>query len=177
MPAQTTGPELWGLQLWVNLPARHKMTAPRYQDLPASDVLELAAGTGGSCRLRVVAGAVEGRRGPVSEIVADPLLADATIPAGGALRLAVPGGPAAFVYTLEGALRLGAEGRAVARGELAVLGRGREIRIASDAGGRALVVAAAPIGEPVARRGPFVMNTEDELDQAVADYRAGRLGT
>jgi redox-sensitive bicupin YhaK (pirin superfamily) len=180
MPAQpAAGRELWGLQLWVNLPARHKMTAPRYQDLPASDVLELAAGTGGSSRLRVVAGRVEGKRGPVSEIVADPLMVDATVPAGGAVRLAVPGGHAAFVYALEGALRLGPEARLVERGELAVLGRGREIRIASDGpgGGRALVVAGAPIGEPVARRGPFVMNTDDELDQAVADYRAGRLGT
>ncbi len=176
MPRQDPGRLLWGLQLWVNLPAAHKMMAPRYQDLASSDVLELPAGAGAT-RTRVIAGAVEGRRGPVSGIVADPLLVDATLPANEHLRLALPGDHAAFVYALDGTLALGATATPLSAGSLAVLGPGRELRITSTSGGRALIVAGAPIREPIARRGPFVMNTEAELDQAVLDYRSGRLGS
>jgi quercetin 2,3-dioxygenase len=172
MPRQDAGLDLWGLQLWVNLPAKLKMTPPRYQDLGAAAIPEVDAGDG---RARIVAGRLGKQRGPVDGIVVSPTMIDMTLPAGGRLRHELPADQTAFVYVLEGEARLGAKGTSVAAGNLAVLGAGREVEAKTAAGARFLLLAAAPIGEPVARRGPFVMNTEAELDQAVADYRSGRL--
>ena len=172
MPQPTATSELWGLQLWVNLPAARKMIAPRYQDLGAAAIPEVELG---DARVRVVAGAVAGRRGPVDGIDVGPTMLDATVAAGAVFAQVVPGGHAAFAYVLDGEVALGADGVAVAAGQLAVLGPGTDVRATSRAGGRMLVLAGAPIGEPVARRGPFVMTTAAELDQAFADYRAGRL--
>ena len=172
LPRATATTELWGLQLWVNLPAARKLIPPRYQDLAASTIPTVMAG---DASVRVVAGSVGARRGPVDGIDIRPTLLDATIPAGGTFRHALPGGDTAFVYVLDGEVDIRA--RRVSAGQLAVLTRGTELAITSDGGGRALLIAGAPIGEPVARRGPFVMNTEAELDEAFADYRAGRLTT
>ncbi len=172
MPRQKPGLDLWGLQLWINLPAAQKMARPRYQELAASDIPELDAG---DARVRLVAGTVDGKHGPVDGIQVAPTMLDATIPAGGQVRFKLPGGHAAFAQALTGEVLVGARGRALHEGELAVLGPGTTVVARSAAGGRFLLLAAAPIGEPVARRGPFVMNTEAELDQAVADYRSGRL--
>jgi redox-sensitive bicupin YhaK (pirin superfamily) len=170
MPRQQPGLDLWGLQLWVNLPAARKLSRPRYQDLSPSSVPEIAVG---GARARLIAGAFDGRRGPVEGIVTEPTMLDATLPAGEELRLALPGAHTAFVYALDGELAVGAAGTRVPAGSIAALGPGSVF--AATGGGRFLLLAAAPIGEPVARRGPFVMNTEAELDQAVADYRSGRL--
>jgi quercetin 2,3-dioxygenase len=177
MPRQDDGRLLWGLQLWINLPASHKGIAPHYQDLDGSAVPELDVG---GAAVRLVAGAVDRRRGPVEGIVTDPTMLDAALPASAALRLAVPGGHASFVYVLDGDLAIGepgAPGGRVRAGQLAALGHGAELAIAGAPAGRALILAAAPIREPVARRGPFVMTTDAELEQAFQDYRAGRLGT
>jgi redox-sensitive bicupin YhaK (pirin superfamily) len=171
MPRQEPGKDLWGLQLWVNLPAARKMTPPRYQDLVAGDVPEADLG---DARVRVIAGRAGAVTGPVDGIAVGPTLLDATLAAGGALRQTVPGGDTVLLYVLSGELAVADRG--VRAGEIAVLGPGREVAAASAAGARFLLIAGAPIGEPVARRGPFVMNTEAELDQAFADYRAGRLG-
>jgi hypothetical protein len=177
MPKQVSG-LMWGFQLWVNLPARLKMTKPRYQDLAADRIPET---TVGDAHVRVVAGEAGGVRGPVSEIVTEPTFLDVTLGAGGRFAHAVPAGHNVFAYVIEGALRFGAPGGAanatgeVAKGNLAVLARGDEVAATSAGGGRFLLLAGAPIGEPVARRGPFVMNTEAELDQAWDDYRSGRL--
>jgi hypothetical protein len=172
MPQPTATPELWGLQLWVNLPAARKLIAPRYQDLAATAIPTALAG---DASVRVIAGRAGGARGPVDGIDAAPTMLDATVPAGGQLVHEVAGGHAAFVYVLDGEVAIGARATSAAAGQLAVLAPGTEVRLASAAGGRALLLAAAPIGEPVARRGPFVMNTQAELDQAFADYRSGRL--
>ena len=172
MPRGTDGAEVWGLQLWVNLPAARKWTAPRYQDLgPAAiPTVELA-----DARVRVVAGRVGATRGPVDGIAVAPTLLDATLAAGGRLVHTLPGGDAAVAYVLDGELALGGGATAVRAGQLAVLSSGTEVRAATTTGARLLLMAGAPIGEPVARRGPFVMTTEAELDQAFADYQAGRL--
>ncbi len=172
-PGPGGGTEVWGLQLWVNLPAARKWDRPRYQDLGASAVPELDVD---GARVRLVAGALGGQRGPVDGIATGPTLLDATVPAGATLRHDLPGTDSALVYVLEGALALGAEARLVAAGSLAVFGPGQVAVLGGGpAGGRALLIAGAPIGEPVARRGPFVMNTAAELEQAFADYRSGRL--
>lgn len=173
MPRQKPGLDLWGLQLWVNLPAADKMRRPRYQELKPSDIPELELDEG--AHLRVVAGAVENRRGPIDGIRVAPTFLDVTLGPGGSARLTLPGTHTAFAQALSGEIALGARRQPIAGGALAVLGAGSVLSAESSAGGRMLILAAAPIGEPVARRGPFVMNTDEELRQAFADYRSGRL--
>lgn len=172
MPRAAPGEELWGLQLWVNLPAARKMTAPRYQDMPASAIPAIELG---DARVRIAAGAVGRARGPIDGIAVAPTLLEITLPAGGAVRHELPVDHTAFAYALAGEVQLGARAATARAGQLAVLGRGRELAASSDTGGRFLLIAGTPIGEPVARRGPFVMNTDAELRQAFDDYRAGRL--
>ncbi|MCX5745811.1 MAG: pirin family protein [Proteobacteria bacterium] len=170
MPVQTTGSELWGLQLWVNLPAAQKWVPPRYQDLGAAAIPEIAMA---DARARVVAGRVGATRGPVDGIATRPTLLDVTLEPGAQFHHELPGGDTAFVYVLTGEIAIGT--RQVTDGELAATGPGTSLVVTSAQGGRFLTIAATPINEPVARRGPFVMTTEAELDQAFADYRAGRL--
>jgi quercetin 2,3-dioxygenase len=172
MPRQEPGKELWGLQLWVNLPAARKMTAPRYQELGAGDIPELDQG---DARVRLVAGTLGRRRGPVDGVAVAPTMLDVAVPAGGLFRHEVPAGHNTFAYVLDGVAELGAPATRVEAGSIAVLEGGRDIAASSAGGARFLLLAAAPIGEPVARRGPFVMNTERELEQAFDDYRSGRL--
>jgi redox-sensitive bicupin YhaK (pirin superfamily) len=168
MPKQDRG-LLWGFQLWVNLPSRSKMMKPRYQDIPPDAIPEVALG---QARARVVAGTLGGQTGPVSGIEVEPTMLDLTLD-GPRIELELPTGHAAFAYVLEGDAQIGATSTPVGQGHIAVLGEGTGVTLAGRA--RMLLLAGRPIGEPVARRGPFVMNTEAELDQAVLDYRTGRL--
>jgi redox-sensitive bicupin YhaK (pirin superfamily) len=170
MPVQTGGPELWGLQLWVNLPAARKMIRPRDQDLGAAAIPTV---TVGDARVRLVAGRLGATAGPVDGIDIRPTLLDAALQPGARFVHELPGGDTAFIYVLEGDLAIDAT--RVAAGELAVLGAGTSIPASSEGGGRFLLVAGTPLGEPVARRGPFVMTTDAELEQAFADFRSGRL--
>jgi redox-sensitive bicupin YhaK (pirin superfamily) len=163
----TTSPRLWGYQLWVNLPSTLKMTKPRYQDHAASDVPSLDVD---DARVRVLAGAMGSARGPVDGIAVDPLLLDVTL-AGGSFRRDIAPDHAVFVQVLDGSLDVG--GTRVGDRGLAILGNGDVVDVRGS--GRCLLAAARAIGEPVARRGPFVMNTEAELQQAFDDYRQGRL--
>lgn len=172
MPRQEPGALLWGFQLWVNLPAAEKMTRPRYQELGAETIPEFMVD---DARVRLIAGELAGRRGPVDGVTIRPLMLDATLVAGAALRQPLAGDLAAFVYMIEGTARFEPDGRQLTWGQLGVLGAGDTLAVSSPSGGRMLVLAGKPLGEPVARRGPFVMNTEAELRQAFADYRAGRL--
>lgn len=172
MPVPTATSELWGLQLWVNLPAARKMIRPRYQDLAPSTIPTAMAG---DATIRVVAGTVGKQRGPVDGIDVRPTMLDADVPAGATFAHPVPGGHTAFLYVLDGELTIGARATTAAAGQLAVLSPGTDVRLTSAGGGRALLLAAAPLHEPVARRGPFVMTTDAELQQAFRDYRAGRL--
>ncbi|MEZ4366405.1 MAG: pirin family protein [Kofleriaceae bacterium] len=174
IPTPSARGSLWGLQIWVNLPAHRKWTAPRYQDLEPSRITRAQLG---DADVRVVAGTVAGHRGPIDGIVTAPTLLDLALPAGGRAEHALPGDHAAVIYGLAGQVAIGSAATTVAAGQLAVLGPGARVTIGSTTGGRVLLLAAAPIREPVARRGPFVMTTDDELRQAFADYRARRLRT
>jgi quercetin 2,3-dioxygenase len=170
MPEQENG-LMWGFQLWVNLPASDKMTAPRYQDIPPSDIPEVALESG---RVRVIAGRFGSATGPVSGVATDPVYLDVTLNAGTTLAVPLPRGHHAFAFVYEGEAALGDE--RIGRGELAVLAGGDGVElVAGDAGARVLVVAGRPLDEPIAKYGPFVMNTVEELQQAFADYQSGRF--
>jgi redox-sensitive bicupin YhaK (pirin superfamily) len=172
MPEQEDG-LLAGFQLWVNLPAASKMTAPRYQDI-APEAIPVVARTDG-VTVKVIAGTVDGEAGPVEAPTVDPTYLDVSLPAGGRFEQAVPEGHNAFVYVFEGVARVG--GATVEQNGLAVLGPGETVAVAADGDGpaRLLLVAGRPLNEPVARYGPFVMNTRAELQQAFADFQAGRF--
>ncbi|HVV52731.1 MAG TPA: pirin family protein, partial [Polyangia bacterium] len=171
MPQQEKG-RMWGFQLWVNLPAASKMIRPRYQDIAPGRVVEMAVD---DAAVRLVAGEVDGRRGPVEGIVTAPEMLDVTLPPRGSMARPLPATHNAFVYVVEGRVEIGGARTAVAAGQLAVLGPGERLALRSTGGARMLCLAGRPLGEPVARYGPFVMNTEAELRQAIDDYRAGRL--
>lgn len=170
MPRPTSTAELWGLQLWVNLPAARKLIAPRYQDLGVASVPELDVA---DARVRLVAGQLGATRGPVDGIDIRPTMLDATLAAGAVFQHALPGGDTAFAYVLAGEIAIG--GTVLRDGELAILSPGDQLVATARRGGRMLVISGTPLREPVARRGPFVMSSEAELDQAVRDYQSGHL--
>jgi hypothetical protein len=173
MPRQTDG-LMWGFQLWVNLPARDKMMPPRYQDIPPSAIPEVVLAD--DVRARVIAGEVAGLRGPVDGIVTEPLYLDITMAPGARVSPPLPAGHTAFAYVYDGRVTFGPpeDPREVTAGQLAVLGDGDGVSAATgDIGVRFLVLAARPLREPIARYGPFVMNTREEIVQAVEDYRRG----
>lgn len=175
MPEQRDG-RLHGFQLWVNLPARLKLADPRYRDIAAADIPTITAP--GGAKLRIISGEVDGVTGPVREVPTQPLLLDVAMDADDNVQVPVWQTATALVYVYKGELSAPAAGgeRRVAEGELAVLENGDALSLRGMAdGSRALVLAAQPIGEPVAHYGPFVMNSRDEIDQAIADYREGRL--
>ncbi|HEX8792261.1 MAG TPA: pirin family protein [Polyangiaceae bacterium] len=163
---------LWGLQLWVNLPASQKMCRPRYQDIAPDRVPDVRVD---DAVVRVVAGEVGGVRGPVEGIVTAPEMIDVTRPAKGQLSHPVAATHPAVASVRDGAVEMGPSRRPVSRGSAAVLGPGSHVTMRTEGGARLLLFAARPIGEPVARSGPFVMNTQEELQQAWDDYRTGRL--
>ena len=172
MPKQERG-LMWGFQLWVNLPRANKLVAPRYQDIQPSLIPEALLDR---AKARVVAGHAFDVDGPVTGIAVDPVFVDLALEKGADISHVLPAGHTAFVFVSAGAARVGDDGREVREGELAVLGTGDSFRVSCDAeSARLLVIAGRPLGEPVARGGPFVMNTKEELDQAWADYRSGRL--
>jgi len=171
MPEQENG-LLAGFQLWVNLPAAHKLMPPRYQEFDRRQVPEEARDDG--ALVRVVAGATaRGTAGPVRELVTPALFLDIGLEAGGRLEEPLPSDWNAFAYVIEGSVAIA--GTAVAAGSLAVLGEGGRAALEAAAASRLLLVAGRPIGEPVARMGPFVMNTEAELRQAFRDFQAGNF--
>ena len=168
-----------GFQLWVNLPARLKMTQPRYQDISAASVALLSSLDGGAL-LRVIAGSFGGHDGP--GVTHTPIsLVHATVSAGAQVRLPWRADFNALAYVLSGrAVSSGLERRPVRMGQLAVFGAGDALTFAASASGGdmdILLLGGEPIREPVAAYGPFVMNTRAELQQAFEDYQAGRLGS
>lgn len=174
MPQQEDG-LMWGFQLWINLPSRDKMTAPRYQDIPPEDVPEIDVDGG---RIRIVAGSVAGQRGPVRGVATQPTYLDIRLEAGVAYTSELPRRHSAFAYVYDGSGIVGATasdgGARLESGRLAILGPGDSVQaVAGDTGMRLLIIAAEPIGEPIARYGPFVMTTRQELEQAFEDYRRG----
>ncbi len=170
LPEQEDG-LMWGFQLWVNLPARDKLCEPRYQEIAPEEVPEVAVDGGG--KVRVIAGSVGGTTGPISGVATDPTYLDVALPAGTAFAHDLPAQHNAFVYVFEGFAEIG--GETLARGRVAVLSHGERIEVSAPKGGRFILVAGKPLGEPVAKYGPFVMNTVDELRQAVADFQSGKF--
>lgn len=172
MPEQTDG-LMRGFQIWVNLPAAEKMTAPRYQDYAPSEIPEKTLE--GGITVKVVAGEAGGIAGPVNGVSRQPLLVDVTLPAGTAWQCPVDPEATVLVHVFEGAVTVGDE--LVPAAHMAVTVEGDTVSLkAGPEGGRALILAARPIGEPVVRAGPFVMNTRAEIEQAFQDYQAGRFG-
>jgi len=171
------GPQrLDGFQIWVNLPRKLKMTRPRYQDVPEASIPEVARPDG--TRIRVVAGEVDGVQGAVREIFAGPSYLDVRLPAGGSLEQPVPRGHTAFLYVFQGEVTVGgagpARGAAVPAPRLAILKDGDVVRVhAGAAPARFLLLSAQPLHEPYARYGPFVMNTREEIAQALVELREG----
>lgn len=175
MPRPVQG-KMAGFQLWVNLPARLKMTRPRYQEYPAAAIPEARVNDG--VRIRVVAGAAGGVTGPVTGIAAEPTYLDIRLGAGVTYAHPVPDGHTAFAYLFEGEAAFGAHGQPLAGPRLIVLGAGDVVRARGGAAGaRFLLISGQPLGEPIARYGPFVMNTRQEILQALADLQNGTFVT
>ena len=175
MPKQEDG-LMWGFQLWVNLPSGLKMTTPGYQDIPAEDVPDVVVADGVTAR--VIAGSVAGVEGPVSGVVTEPLYLDVYMQSLKTADLAVPSTHNAFVYVYGGTVTVGDDSSVeLGSGEIALLEQDGApvVRITASEDSRVLLVAGKPIGEPVARQGPFVMNTSAELQQAFLDYQSGRF--
>jgi len=167
-----------GLQLWLNLPAREKMTRPRYRDLRADELPEILTDDG--AKLRVIAGsAVDGRSsGPVTGLSVAPKFIDVTLAPGARFREEIAGGHTAFAYLDQGKVGFG-ERDALVEVEapaLVVFGDGEDVRaVAGSQGGRFLLAAARPLNEPIARYGPFVMNTDEEIQRTLSELRSGRF--
>jgi hypothetical protein len=164
-----------GFQLWVNLPANLKMTLPRYQNILAAEIPEIERENG--VLIRVITGEVDGTSGPVSEIAANPTYMDVSVPAHRTFTQAIPRGNTAFAYVFQGEVQFGngdAKKALVRSPQLVVLGDGEFVEIATgDSPARFLLVSGKPLHEPVARYGPFVMNTREEIEEALRDLRQG----
>ncbi len=175
MPQPNEG-EMVGFQLWVNLPARLKMIPARYQNITSEQIPEIQHEDG--VRIRVIAGEVDGVSGPVKEIVADPTYLDISIPPNKMFSQPIESGQAAFAYIFEGEGLFEAgdaeAGKPIPHPRLIVLGDGDRISVrAVDQGMRFLLVSGKPLNEPIARWGPFVMNTRAEIEQTLQDLKNG----
>lgn len=173
MPEQDHG-RMRGFQLWVNLPANEKMGAPGYQDITPEQVPVVSRE--GGVTVRVLAGEFAGEKGPATAQSTQPLYVDVRLPANASVRIPVTLGHNAFVYAFEGRVEVGNDRKELVRGDLGVLTAEGEVLLrAAEVPTSVIVVAGRPIGEPVVKYGPFVMNTRAEIVQAVEDYNAGRF--
>ncbi len=174
MPQQKDG-LLWGFQIWVNLPAKLKMCEPRYQDIPPQAVPVLDSGLG--LVIRVLAGSCSGQTGPVKGISVDPLFIDVTVPPQSGFSQSLEPDHCGLVYVFEGDGVFGKNSARLSSGQLGVLDQeGSELKIKTEEGSvRFLLLAGRPLGEPIVRGGPFVMNSKEQLLQAFTDFRTGRL--
>lgn len=174
MPEQEQG-RMEGFQLWLNLPAKDKLCKPWYRDFTAEQVPSFTTDAGAS--VRVIAGGSHGVQGAVQRAVTEPLYVDVTLPQGAAFSQHIPAGHNAFIFVYRGAVQV--DGKPVASGRMAIFENaadsdGVQVQASEDA--RFILLAGRPLNEPIAQYGPFVMNTQAELMQAVEDFRAGILG-
>lgn len=175
MPQQKEG-RMRGFQLWINLPAAEKMKPAAYRDIPSAEMPWQALTNG--VQLKVIAGSVTIEEteyaGPIQGVSTDPLYLDVIIPANTDVSLPITVGHNAFTYVFEGEVSV--DGQAIPQNSAAVLNDGESVTLrGGEHGGRALLLAGKPIGEPIVQYGPFVMNTPEEINQALQDYRAGVL--
>jgi redox-sensitive bicupin YhaK (pirin superfamily) len=177
MPKQEDG-LMWGFQLWVNLPSNQKMCEPSYQEIIPEEIPTVEREDG--ARIRVIAGKSGGTLGAVTGIATDPLYLDVALPGKSRFEQEVQPGHTLFAYVFDGEGDFGAtdgeSGRKLDQGHLAVFSDGELVRVTTtDSSVRFLLLAARPLGEPMARYGPFVMNDEVQIRQAFQDYREGRF--
>jgi redox-sensitive bicupin YhaK (pirin superfamily) len=169
------GGRVHGFQIWVNLPARLKMTRPRYQEVAAANI-PTASTPDGNATVRVIAGEALGAKA-VIDTHTPIVYQDWSVRPGADVTVPLPADQQALVFVFEGAVRLGDDGKLVEDGKMALLGPGDAVRLQGASGpGRLLLLAGVPLREPVARYGPFVMNTEAEIYQAARDFQSGRMG-
>ncbi|SPR99353.1 pirin family protein [Cupriavidus taiwanensis] len=179
MPEQEDG-RMEGFQLWLNLPAADKMTAPWYRDLPAAEIPTVALEHGAT--VRVLAGASHGVAGAITRPVTEPVYLDIELSAGQDFAQALPAGHNAFIYVYRGEVSVGAGAdRAVVEaqrmGVLDNAGQADGVIVRAEADARFLLIAGRPLNEPIAQYGPFVMNTQEQIYQTLADFRDGRFAT
>jgi redox-sensitive bicupin YhaK (pirin superfamily) len=173
MPEQDQG-LMEGFQLWLNLPAKDKMSAPWYRDIPNEEIPRFTLASGAT--VQVIAGASHGVAGAVQREGTEPLYLDIDLPAGASFEQQLPPGHNAFIYVFRGEVGIG--GKAVPQTRMAIFDNtpGADgVRIQAAQPSRLLLIAGRPLNEPIAQYGPFVMNTQAELQQAVQDFRAGRF--
>ena len=178
MPQQTEG-RMRGFQLWLNLPAKEKMKPPAYRDIPSAEIPVVEAGNG--VRVKVIAGTLEtaGRTaaGPIRGLSTDPRYFDIMLAANASFETSVPGDHSVFLYAYEGEVVVGAERKPLPHRSAGLLSAGDTLRIeGGTTGARVLLLAGKPIGEPIVQYGPFVMNTREEIERAIADYQSGAIG-
>jgi quercetin 2,3-dioxygenase len=172
MPRQTEG-RMRGFQLWLNLPAKEKMVPPAYRDIPAGEIPSVVVDGG---KVKVIAGRFGATQGAVRGGSTDPYYWDVMLEPGAKLEASLPQAHNAFLYAYEGEAFVGEDRKALAHRAAGVLSLGEALRLeAGVKGARVLVLAGRPIGEPVVQYGPFVMNSREEIEQAIADYQAGEF--
>lgn len=177
MPQQEQG-AMRGFQLWLNLPAAEKMKPAAYRDIPAKDIPVVSLPSGGQVKVIANSVTVDGQTttGPIHGLSTEPIYWDVHLPAGSTFEQAVPEEHNLFVYVYEGEVAIGDDQRTLSAGNAGLLFKGDQLKItAANAASRLLVLAGKPIREPIAQYGPFVMNTQDEIEQAIRDYRSGEL--
>jgi quercetin 2,3-dioxygenase len=172
MPQQSEG-RMRGFQLWLNLPANQKMRPAAYRDIPSRDIPVVSFEQG---QVRLIAGKLKDQTAPISGGSTDPYYFDVHLAAGGVFEAPLPEGHSAFVYAYEGEALVGDENKALPNRAAGLLSDGAAVKlVARDKAARVLVLAGKPLREPVVQYGPFVMNTREEIEQAVADYQSGEL--
>lgn len=175
LPEQEEG-RMEGFQLWLNLPAKDKMRAPWYRDIQSADIPQFTTPDG--VTVRVIAGASHGVAGAMQRETTQPLYLDVHLPAGAGFAQSLPPSFNAFVYVYRGQLQIG--DRQVPQQRMAILKNSDDsdgVVLRADTSTRALLIAGQPLREPIAQYGPFVMNTQEEIFQAIDDFREGRLAT
>jgi hypothetical protein len=173
LPEQEDG-RMEGFQLWLNLPAKDKLRAPWYRDIPSSAIPAFVTPDG--VKVRVIAGESHGVAGAMQREVTEPVYLDLELPAGSRFAQVLPPGHNAFVYVYRGGVTIG--GTQVPVQRMAILANAKDrdgVVLAAPAASRALLIAGRPLHEPIAQYGPFVMNSHDEIFAAVQDYQAGRF--
>jgi quercetin 2,3-dioxygenase len=177
MPEGEDGTRMAGYQLWLNLPSRSKLCEPGYRDIPSAEIPESTTPDG--VTVRVIAGQAQGLVGAVQREGTEPLYLDLHLPAGASLQQPIPAGHNAFLYVYSGpleVLRPGGDATQVPSKRMAILSNdGDGVSLHAPGAARALLIAGRPLREPIAQYGPFVMNTRDELIQAVEDFQNGRF--
>ncbi|MDH5731168.1 MAG: pirin family protein [Gammaproteobacteria bacterium] len=173
MPQQIEG-RMSGFQLWVNLPAKEKMKDPYYRDITAKDIPQRNFE---EVTYKIIAGEIsvgdEKVKGAVIGLATDPLYVDIHFHAKKSVQVNIADGHTALVYVYEGETQIG--GKSISAGQVAVLSRDGQLNLSGDDKTRLIILAGKPLGEPIAQYGPFVMNTPQEIDQAIQDYRDGVL--